>query len=83
MTGSGTIMRFADLDGSLIDVYQAHTHMTDESSMAHPASVNFLLDSAVGPEGYYGMFVSLNHTDIAADPNSDAIIAPPRRGACR
>jgi fibronectin type 3 domain-containing protein len=75
LTGSGTIMRFADVDGSLIDVYQAHTHMTDESSMAQPASVNFLLDRAVGPEGFYGMFVSLNHTDIAADANSDAIIA--------
>ena len=49
--------------------------MTDESNMAQPASVNFLLDRAIGPEGYYGMFVSLNHTDIAADPNSDAIIA--------
>jgi fibronectin type 3 domain-containing protein len=75
MTGSGTIMRFADVDGSLIDVYQAHTHMTDESSMPQPTSVNFLLDRAVGAEGYYGMFVSLNHTDIAADANSDAIIA--------
>jgi concanavalin A-like lectin/glucanase superfamily protein/Big-like domain-containing protein len=75
MTGSGEIMRFADSDGSLIDVYQAHTHMTDESNMAQPASVNFLLDRAVGAQGYYGMFVSLNHTDLNPDPRSDAIIA--------
>ncbi len=30
-TGSGIPMRFADLDGSLIDVYQATTQITDES----------------------------------------------------
>ena len=30
-TGSGMPMRFADLDGSMIDVYQAATQMTDES----------------------------------------------------
>ena len=42
-TGSGMPMRFADLDGSLIDVYQAATQMTDESGMdyalphQHPA----------------------------------------------
>ena len=49
--------------------------MTDESNMPQPSTVNFLLDRAIGAEGYYGMFVSLNHTDIAADPVSDAIIA--------
>ena len=32
-TGSGMPMRFADLDGSLIDVYQAATQMTDESGI--------------------------------------------------
>ena len=32
MNGGGFPMRFADLDGSLIDVYQENTNMTDESS---------------------------------------------------
>ena len=32
-TGSGFPMRFADLDGSLIDVYQAATQLTDESGI--------------------------------------------------
>ena len=32
-TGSGLPMRFADTDGSLIDVYQAATQMTDESGI--------------------------------------------------
>ncbi len=30
-TGSGMPMRFAKADGTLIDVYQAATQMTDES----------------------------------------------------
>ena len=37
-TGSGMPMRFADLDGSLIDVYQATTQMTDESGHHLPDS---------------------------------------------
>ena len=32
-TGSGFPMRFADADGSLIDVYQAATQLTDESGI--------------------------------------------------
>ncbi len=36
MTGSGMPMRFADLDGTMIDVYQAATQMTDESGQTYP-----------------------------------------------
>ena len=35
-TGSGMPMRFADTDGTLIDVYQAATQMTDESGQTLP-----------------------------------------------
>ena len=35
-TGSGMPMRFADLDGTMIDVYQAATQMTDESGQTLP-----------------------------------------------
>ena len=35
-TGSGMPMRFADADGSMIDVYQAATQMTDESGQTYP-----------------------------------------------
>ena len=35
-TGSGMPMRFADLDGTMIDVYQATTQMTDESDQTYP-----------------------------------------------
>jgi hypothetical protein len=75
MTGSGEIMRFADTDGSLIDVYQANTEVTDESGQAEPSTINALLDNAVGSNGYYGAFVMNIHTDSAASSESDAIVA--------
>jgi fibronectin type 3 domain-containing protein len=75
MTGSAEIMRFADLDGTPIDVYQAHTHMTDEAGQVYPATVNTLLDKALGPEGYYGALTVNMHTDFADHDGSDAIVA--------
>ena len=75
MTGSGEVMRFADSDGSLIDVWQASTEITDESGQAEPATVNALLDGALGSNGYYGAFVANIHTDQAASSDSDAIVA--------
>ncbi len=75
MTGSGIPMRFADLDGSLIDVYQAATQMTDESGQAFPFTVDALLDKALGPEGYYGVFTANMHTDHADHAGSESIVA--------
>lgn len=75
MTGSGLPMRFADTDGSLIDVYQANTEITDESGQGEPSTINALLDGAVGANGYYGAFVANIHTDNAASLDSDAIVA--------
>ncbi|MCI0669588.1 MAG: Ig-like domain-containing protein, partial [Myxococcaceae bacterium] len=74
-TGSGMPMRFADLDGTLIDVYQATTQMTDESEQSFPFTINTLLDRAIGAEGYYGAFVANMHTDSADSFGSDAIVA--------
>jgi phosphodiesterase/alkaline phosphatase D-like protein len=62
-TGSGIPMRFAQTNGSLIDVYQATSQMTDESGQAFPATINGLLDNAVGPAGFYGAFTANMHTD--------------------
>jgi hypothetical protein len=65
MTGSGMPMRFADLDGSTIDVYQAATHLVNENEMSYPAGINSMLDKALGPEGYYGVFgTHFDHTDV-------------------
>jgi hypothetical protein len=74
-TGSGMPMRFADTDGSMIDVYQATTQMTDESGQTYPKNPNTLFDNAIGPLGYYGVFNVNAHTDDADSPQGDAVIA--------
>ena len=74
-TGSGMPMRFAALNGTLIDVYQATTQMTDESEQAYPYTINTLLDHAIGPEKYYGVFTANMHTDYATSSDYDALIA--------
>jgi hypothetical protein len=73
-TGSGIPMRFADLDGTLIDVYQATTQMTDESGQSYPLHIDALLDKATGPEGYYGAFTANMHTDFVDHAGSNAIV---------
>jgi hypothetical protein len=75
MTGSGMVMRFANTEGDLIDVYQAHTHMTDEAGQVYPFTVDALLDRAIGMEGYYGIFTANMHTDFVDSQGSDAIVA--------
>jgi Domain of unknown function (DUF4082) len=73
-TGSGMPMRFANLDGAIIDVYQATTQMTDESDQSFPFTISTLLDRALGAEGYYGAFTANMHTDSASSSGSDAIV---------
>jgi hypothetical protein len=74
-TGSGMPMRFVDLDGTMIDVYQAATQLTDESGQTYPFTINTLLDRALGLQGYYGAFTVNAHTDSVALSESDAVIA--------
>jgi hypothetical protein len=77
-TGSGMPMRFAKLDGSLIDVYQAATQMTDESGQTYPFTVDSLLSNALGANEYYGAFTANMHTDKPESAGSDAIVAAAR-----
>jgi len=51
MTGTGFPMRFADLDGTVIDAYQAATHLVNENEVTYPEGINSMLDKALGPEG--------------------------------
>ena len=74
-TGSGFPMRFADRDGSLIDVYQAATQLTDESDIDIATHIRSLLGRALGPDGYYGVFTANMHTDTAEHAGADAIVA--------
>ncbi len=79
-TGSGIPMRFADVDGSLIDVYQATTQMTDESGQTYPQTIDALLDKAVGAEGYYGAFTANIHTDRSGAPAHAIVDSAQQRG---
>jgi hypothetical protein len=74
-TGSGMPMRFADADGTRIDVYQAATQMTDESGQSFPFTIDTLLDNALGSNGYYAVLTANMHTDTASHAGSDAILA--------
>jgi len=71
-TGSGMPMRFTDLYGNIINVYQAVTQMTDESSQTYPFTVDTLLDNAVEGTGYYGAFVANMHNDEIDYPGPGA-----------
>src|SRR6185295_3136147 len=76
LNGGGFPMRFADLDGTTIDVYQENTNMDDEASQAYPATVDALLDNATGPLGYYGAFGANIHNDFPApNASAEAIVA--------
>src|SRR5690606_17528747 len=74
-TGSGLPMRFAEMDGTLVDSYQAVTQITDESGQTYSTHINTLLDNALGPKGYYGAFTANMHTDLVDSPGSDVIVA--------
>ena len=75
-TGSGMPMRYATSTGAPIDVYQATTQMTDESSQTYPLHIDTLLDNAIGASGYYGVFTANIHTDsTTSQPISDAIVS--------
>ena len=48
--------------------------MDDEAGQVYPATVNTLLDNALGPLGYYGTFGVNIHTDYPAPNASDDAI---------
>jgi hypothetical protein len=77
-TGSGFPMRFADTDGSLVDVYQATTQLTDElgtKPWPHvPIHIQALLSRALGPEGYYAVVTTNMHTDEPNHEGANAIV---------
>jgi hypothetical protein len=71
-------MRYADLDGTLIDVYNLPSQMTDESGQSYPFTSDTLLSAAVGPQAYYGAYTVNAHTDSASNPVADAVLASAR-----
>jgi len=80
-TGSAMPMRFADTDGSLIDVYQAVTQMTDESGQQYPFTVDSLLDRATGPEEQYGAYTLNAHSDVGLmNESNTTLVSAEERG---
>lgn len=78
MTGSGIPMRFGDLDGSMIDVYQVPSHLVNESGMSFPSAIHTVLDKALGAEGYYGAFGT--HYDFSDTFDQQLIASAKARG---
>ncbi len=74
-SGSGMPMRFSDLDGTLIDVYNATSQMTDESGQSYPFTIDALLDGALGSSGFYGAFTINAHTDLPSVVESETTVA--------
>ncbi|MBL7742965.1 MAG: DUF4082 domain-containing protein [Chitinophagaceae bacterium] len=72
-TGSGMPMRFADTDGTMLDIYQGVSQLVNENGVNYTLGVNTLLDNALGTQGYYGIFGT--HDDYTNTTFSDAIIA--------
>ena len=82
MNGGGFPMRFADIDGTLIDVYQENTNMNDESTQDYPNAIDTLLDNALGSAG---LLRRLRHQHSqrqpGAAPGSTRRSSPPPRHA--
>jgi hypothetical protein len=74
-TGSGFPMRFADEDGTLVDVYQAATQITDEwgNDATIALHIKALIDRALGSQGYHGVFTVNMHTDKADEDRTGAL----------
>jgi uncharacterized protein DUF4082/concanavalin A-like lectin/glucanase superfamily protein/galactose oxidase-like protein/Big-like domain-containing protein/purple acid phosphatase-like protein/Kelch motif protein len=77
MTGSGFPQRFADTDGSMIDVYQAMTQVSDEANEFLPTTtqIGTLLDHALGPQQYWGAFTVILHSDYGDHRRLNDLVA--------
>ena len=75
-TGSGMPMRFADLDGTMIDVYQAATQMTDESGQTLPVHDRHAARQGARLRGLLRRVHRQHaHRQRVEPPGSDAIVA--------
>ena len=71
-TGSGIPMKFADTDGTSIDIYQGVSQLVNENGINYDSDVNILLTNATGSKGYYGFFGT--HDDYRDSTFSDSIV---------
>ena len=71
-TGSGIPMKFADTDGTSIDIYQGVSQLVNENGINYDSDVTALLTNATGSKGYYGFFGT--HDDYRDSTFSDSIV---------
>jgi hypothetical protein len=74
-TGSAMPMRYAKLDGTLVDCFQAATQMTDESGQSYPMTPDSLLERALDVRGYYGAFCTNIHLDGSSETINAQVVA--------
>lgn len=64
LTGSGFPMPFFQLDGSVLDIYQAASHLVDQSGVPQRQGINYMIERAIGPEQFFGAFgTHYDHSD--------------------
>jgi hypothetical protein len=78
MNGSGFPMRFADLDGRVLDIYQAASHLVNENGIDQRSGITTLLDRALGPEQFFGAFGT--HYDYTDGYFDHLVMAARERG---
>jgi len=78
MTGSGVPMRFADMNGEILDIYQSATHIVDENGIKYARGISDMVDKAIGPEQFFGMFAT--HYDFRDDFINTAIRIAKQKG---
>ena len=81
MTGSGFPQRFGDSDGSLIDVYQSMTQVSDEMDeiISTTTQIDTLLENALGPKDYWGVFDVILHSDWGDHQRLNELVGEARR----
>ena len=77
MNGSGIPMRYADVDGTAVDVYQQTSHLVNENGETWPDGIESMIKHALGPEGYYGAFGT--HYDYRGDGFPENLLSSAKR----
>jgi hypothetical protein len=81
MTGSGFPQRFGDLDGTMIDVYQSMTQVSDEMdpTLSTTTQIHTLLDNALGSKNYWGVFDVILHSDYGDHTRLNELVGEAQR----
>jgi hypothetical protein len=80
LNGGGFPMRFADVTGVPIDVFQQNTNINDEAITNYQLHIDTLLDNALGPNGFYGAFGMNMHTDNPSTHGGSEIVVAEAQG---